>query len=98
MYEITGPEQKRPNNFQDALHNANFKKTLLKLVTSTWGEEKYVTILQHKELRVNCEDTCFLHCVEKVVKKREKWLKQKINGYGVTTRKLTQRYFFMLDI
>ena len=72
MYEITGPEQKRPNNFQDALHNANFKKTLLKLVTSTWGEEKYVTILQHKELRVNCEDTCFLHCVEKVVKKREK--------------------------
>ena len=72
VYEITGPEQKRPNNFQDALHNANFKKTLLKLVTSTWGEEKYVTILQHKELRVNCEDTCFLHCVEKVVKKREK--------------------------
>ena len=66
-YEITGPEQKRPNNSQDALHNAYFKKTLLKLVTSTWGEAKYVTILQHKELRVNCEDTCFLHCVEKVV-------------------------------
>ena len=34
-------------------------------MVSTWGEEKYVTILQNKELRVNCEETCFLYRVEK---------------------------------
>ena len=61
MYETTGPEQKRPNNFQDAL----FKKALVKIKTSTWREEKDVTILQNKELRVNCEDICFLYLVEK---------------------------------
>ena len=45
MYEITGPEQKRPNNFQDALHNDHFKQTLVRFITSTWGEEKYVAML-----------------------------------------------------
>ena len=40
--------------------------TLKKLLsTSTWREEKYVTILQIKKLRVNCEDACFLYRVEK---------------------------------
>ena len=61
MYEITGPEQKRPNNFQDALYNDHSEKALVKFIISTWGEEKYVTILQNKELHVNCEDTCFLY-------------------------------------
>ena len=65
MYEITGPEQKRPNSFQDTLHKNYFKKALVKFVTSTWGEEKYVTILQNKELRVTCEDICFLYREEK---------------------------------
>ena len=45
MYGITGPEQKRPNNFQDALHNDHFKKALLRFMTSTWGQEECVTIL-----------------------------------------------------
>ena len=65
MYEITGLEQKRPNNIQDALHNDHFKKALVKFRTSILGEEKYVTIFQNKELHVNCEDTCFLYCEEK---------------------------------
>ena len=65
MYEITGPEQKRHNNIQDALHNDHFKKTLVKFRTSILGEEKDVTIFQNKELRVNCKDTCFLYCAEK---------------------------------
>ena len=65
MYEITGLEQKRPNNIQDALHNDHFKKALVKYRTSILGEEKYVTIFQNKELHVNCEDTCFLYCEEK---------------------------------
>ena len=34
-------------------------------MTSTWRGEKDVTILQNKELRVNCEDICFLYLVEK---------------------------------
>ena len=37
MYEITGPEQKRPNGFQGALHNDHFKRALVKF--STWGEK-----------------------------------------------------------
>ena len=65
MYQITGPQQKQPNNFQDALLNVYLKKALAKFITSTWGEEKYVTILENKELRLNCEYTCFLYRVEK---------------------------------
>ena len=65
MYEITGPEQKRPNNFQDALHNDHFKQTLVRFITSTWGEEKYVAMSWNKELRVNSEDACFLYPAEK---------------------------------
>ena len=65
MYQITGPQEKRPNNFHDALLNVYLKKALVKFITSTWGEEKYVTILQNKELRLNCEHTCFLYRVEK---------------------------------
>ena len=64
MYEITGPEQKRPNNFQDALHNDYFKKTLVKF-TILPGVKKNITILQNKELHVNCEDNCFLYPDEK---------------------------------
>ena len=40
MFEIRGSEQKQPNSFQDALHNNHFKKALVKVTTSTWGEEK----------------------------------------------------------
>ena len=40
------------------------KKALVKFITNTWGEEKYVTILQSKKLRVNSEDSCFLYHVE----------------------------------
>ena len=65
MYQITGPQEKRPNNFHDALLNVYLKKALVKFITSTWGEEKDATILQNKELRLNCEYTCFLYRVEK---------------------------------
>ena len=62
MYEIIGPGQKQPNT---ALHNVYFKDALVNFVTSTWSEEKYVTMLQRKELRVNCEYICFLYRIEK---------------------------------
>ena len=65
MYQITGTQQKQPKNFQDALLNVYLKKALVKFITSTWSEEKYVTILQNKELHLNCEYTCFLYRVEK---------------------------------
>ena len=57
VYEITG--QKRPNNFQDEFYNDQFKMALLKFMASTWGEEKYVTILQNKELRVIVKISAF---------------------------------------
>ena len=62
MYEIIGPGQKQPNT---ALHNVYFKDALVNFVTSTWSEEKYVTMLQSKELRVKCEYICFLYRIEK---------------------------------
>ena len=40
------------------------KKTLVKFVISIWDEEKYIAILQNKELQVNCENNCFLYRVE----------------------------------
>ena len=57
MYEITGLQQKWRNYFQDTLYKDYFKKVMI----STWGEEKYVTVLQ-KKLRVNRE-ACALYIV-----------------------------------
>ena len=64
LFEITRPEQKGPNNFQDALHNNYLKKSLVKFrIYSTWGDDKNI-ILQNKKLHVKCEGIWFLYRVE----------------------------------
>ena len=40
LYEVTGPEQTRPNNFQDAFHNDHFKKTLVKFIIYSTGVKR----------------------------------------------------------
>ena len=50
-FEITEPEQKRPNSFQDALHQDHFKRDLVKFTNSIWGEKSsYIT-----KQRVTCK-------------------------------------------
>ena len=63
--KITGPEQKRPKNFQNDLHNNVFKKALVKFIAIAWDEEKYAIGLQNKELRISCKDVCLHYCVDK---------------------------------
>ena len=77
MYEITGLEQKWPNNFEDALHNDHFEKTLVKFFTSTWDETKYLTVFTHKAICLNCEDIYFRYHVEKgkLTKTEDTWLR-----------------------
>lgn len=65
MKKITGPEQKRPKNVQNALHKNQLKKSLVKYITSAWDEEKYVVVLRNKELRNSCEYVCFHYSVDK---------------------------------
>ena len=44
MFEITEPEQKQPNSFQNALHKDHSKRALVKFTTSIWGKKSsYIT-------------------------------------------------------
>ena len=59
MYEITGPTQKRPVNFKKALRNNLFKQSLVKFLVISWEDDTLAEVLKHKEVFVNCEDTCY---------------------------------------
>ena len=59
MYQITGPEQKRPTDWLSALRNDNFKESFVQFLTSYWDSDAMAPFLGAKELFVNCKDRCF---------------------------------------
>ena len=58
-YEISGPAQKRPKDFNVALRNKNFKKSLIKFLIDSWQEDFAVEIIKDKIILVTCEEKCF---------------------------------------
>ena len=75
---------------------------------SIWGEEKHVTILQNKDLSVNCEDICYIYIyiytynihtyIYIYIYMLMYGKTEDMGRYGVTLKKLTQRQIFLLDI
>lgn len=58
-YQITGPEQKRPSNWLQALRGDQFKEALVTFLTNYWENENSARILDSKKLIVNNGDTCY---------------------------------------
>ena len=61
-YEITGPTQKRPNNFLLSLRNNEFKNALVQFFIKSWEDDSNASILGNIELFATCGENvenCF---------------------------------------
>ena len=58
-YEIKGPNQKRPSNWNEALKNTNFKVALNKFLVDAWCDNSLATIFEGKTMYANCADKCY---------------------------------------
>ena len=72
-YQITGPTQKRPNNWIQALRNASFKESFIKFLINSWKNDDFAHIWQEKTLFANSGDVCYSYKVVdgRVVKEME---------------------------
>ena len=56
----TGPEQKRPRNWLNTLHNSSFKPTLVAFLIRYWANDHLHFFIGQKKLCVTCENDCYL--------------------------------------
>ncbi|XP_057306368.1 uncharacterized protein LOC130644684 [Hydractinia symbiolongicarpus] len=63
-YQITGPEQKRPSNWLNALRNDHFKAALVEFLAFFWENNMHSTVLGNKTVIMNRNDTCYMFRVE----------------------------------
>ena len=55
-YVISGPQQRRPNNFMKALRNDHFKTALISYLVESWNDDALANILVSRILFVTCEE------------------------------------------
>ena len=60
-YTITGPSQRRPSNFNEALLSASFKKALLGFFKNEWTSDKYAPTIEDHEVYFALEESCYLY-------------------------------------
>ena len=58
-YAITGPKQKRPINWQEALKNWHFKDSMIKFLVDYWQSDEFETIIGNKLLFINYGNICY---------------------------------------
>ena len=63
-YQVTGPFQRRPSNFNAALSSNSFKSALLKFFKNEWRSDNYVTILEGHTVYFALEESCYLYTVK----------------------------------
>ena len=59
--KITGPEQRRPNDFQKAMKSAFFKESLLEFLSEEWKKDVYATLLGTCKLYFGFANSCLLY-------------------------------------
>ena len=67
---MNGVEQKRPDNWSQALKNSSFEKSLIQFSAKVWGDDSSSEILRDKVLFLNNDDNC--------------WRYKSVNGCVVT--------------
>ena len=75
---MNGVEQKRPDNWSQALKNSSFETSLSQFLAKVWGDVSSSEILRDKVLFLNNDDNC--------------WRYKSVNGCVVTeeVNKMTQ--------
>ncbi len=64
QYNISGPEQKRPYNFQAKLQLPNFKRAILNSLAHDWQRANHTYILEGHELFICLDDHTWLYKVQ----------------------------------
>ena len=60
-YIITGPSQRRPSNFNEALLLTSFKKALLVFLKNEWTSDSYAPILEDHKVYFALEESWYLY-------------------------------------
>ena len=58
--KVTGPEQKRPKDFQKALRSGKFKTSLLRFLSQEWSRDCYASQLEGHGIYFGLDDICYL--------------------------------------
>ena len=58
-YRITGPTQKRPSNWSQALLNPSFKRSLFSFLVKQWRNNEYASMFNGKKVFINECDICY---------------------------------------
>lgn len=63
-YAMTGPLQKRPSDFSQALLSSSFKTALCRFLVDEWTSDNYISVLEHHCLYLATEEQCYKYTVE----------------------------------
>ena len=63
VYIITGPQQTRPKDWQEALKLSSFKTSLCRFLVNEWCNDCYATVLEGHELYIALEEECYSYTV-----------------------------------
>ena len=63
-FTITGPEQKRPRDWQQALKSSSFKTGFFHFLSIEWRKRSYAHIIEGHHVYIGLEETCFMFFVE----------------------------------
>lgn len=58
-FSVTGPDQRRPNDWQHALQSPSFKTTFFQYLTKEWQSDTHGDILHGREIYVAIDRVCY---------------------------------------
>jgi len=58
-FAVTGPEQKRPQNWQTALQSCSFKAGFLRFLANEWKNNRYASILKDHIVVMGLDGVCY---------------------------------------
>lgn len=72
-YNITGPQQKRPNDFLQNLQKYRFKDALVQFLANYLENNQFVGIIRNKKIFITVQDICYSYKVhqDKIIKTEE---------------------------
>ena len=61
--KVSGPEQRRPKDFTQALKSESFKISLFRFLANEWCRNEYATVLNTSELYFGLDEVCYRYKV-----------------------------------
>ena len=69
---ITGPDQKRPRDWQHALRSPSFNQALMRFLSADWSRDKHAIQLQNHQVYFAFDETCLMYtCQQNMINVNE---------------------------